>query len=60
MIHFAAAIYCFILVALVSYGIYLDATSAAVCLNWHMSKTVGTNMRPGIEPPQANTGGKAQ
>ena len=28
-------------------------TTAAVCLNWHMSKTVGTNMRPGIEPPQA-------
>lgn len=27
MIHFAAAIYCFILVALVGYGIYLDATS---------------------------------
>jgi hypothetical protein len=23
-------------------------TTAAVCLNWHMARTVGTNMRPGI------------
>lgn len=26
-------------------------TTAAVCLNWHMARTVGTNMRPGILPP---------
>lgn len=27
-------------------------TTAAVCLNWHMNKTVGTDMRPGIAEPQ--------
>lgn len=26
-------------------------TSAAVLLNWHMQRTVGTSMRPGIAPP---------
>lgn len=28
-------------------------TTAAACLNWHMQRTVGTNMRPGIEPPNS-------
>lgn len=37
-------------------------TTAAVCLNWHMNKTVGTDMRPGIAEPrgfdsQTNPGG---
>lgn len=25
-------------------------TTAAVCLNWHMARTVGNDMRPGIKP----------
>lgn len=27
-------------------------TTAAVCLNWHMQRTVGTAMRPGIAEPK--------
>lgn len=27
-------------------------TSAAVLLNWHMQRTVGSSMRPGIAPPK--------
>lgn len=26
-------------------------TTAAACLNWHMARTVGTDMRPGIAEP---------
>lgn len=31
-------------------------TTAAACLNWHMQRTVGTNMRPGIDPPSGKSG----
>jgi hypothetical protein len=36
-------------------GLHHIITTAAACANWHHQRTVGNNMRPGIEPPEALT-----